>query len=254
MDRANPQSSDAAARSAPSVEGVAEQVELAVSVQSGTARAAVLGINDGLVTNIALILGVVGASADPSVVRLAGLASLVAGACSMAVGEYISMRAQVELLERLLTEEREAIARNPAREAAILREVLLRDGIDPKAAEAICRQASRDPERALGIYSRAVLGVNPVELGSPWASALSSLVTFAAGAFVPLAPWLIATGPRVAPMSFVLGLVAAATIGGVLGWQTRRHVLWSAMRQVFVVSLAAGLTFLVGWLLGAAAS
>jgi len=147
---------------------------------------------------------VVGASADPSVVRLAGLASLVAGACSMAVGEYISMRAQVELLERLLTEEREAIARNPAREAAILREVLLRDGIDPKAAEAICRQASRDPERALGIYSRAVLGVNPAELGSPWASALSSLVTFAAGAFVPLAPWLIATGPRVAPVSFVL--------------------------------------------------
>jgi vacuolar iron transporter family protein len=101
-----------------SVDPVAEQVELAVSVQSGTARAAVLGINDGLVTNIALILGVVGASADLSVVRLAGLASLVAGACSMAAGEYISMRAQVELLERLLTEEREALARNPDRQAA----------------------------------------------------------------------------------------------------------------------------------------
>jgi hypothetical protein len=85
-----------------SVDTVAEQVELAVSVQSGTARAAVLGINDGLVTSIALILGVVGASADPSVVRLAGLASLVAGAGSMAVGEYISMCAQVELLARLL--------------------------------------------------------------------------------------------------------------------------------------------------------
>jgi vacuolar iron transporter family protein len=99
-----------------SVDPVTEQIELAVSVQSGTARAAVLGINDGLVTNIALILGVVGASADPSVVRLAGLASLVAGACSMAVGESISMRAQVELLERLLTDEREAIARNPDRE------------------------------------------------------------------------------------------------------------------------------------------
>jgi len=187
-------------------------------------------------------------------VRLAGLASLVAGACSMAVGEYISMRAQVELLERLLTEEREAIARNPDRQAAILRGVLLRDGLDPTAAEAICRQAARDPERALGIYSRAVLGVNPAELGSPWASAVSSLVTFALGAFVPLAPWLVATGPKVALISFVLGLGAAAVIGGVLGWQTRRHVLWSAMRQVFVVSLASGLTFLVGWLLGAAAS
>ena len=106
----------------------------------------------------------------------------------MAVGEYISMRVQVELLERLLTAEREAIARNPDGQAAILRGVLLRDGLDPTAAEAICRQAARDPERALGIYSRAVLGVNPAELGSPWASALSSLVTFAVGAFVPLAP------------------------------------------------------------------
>jgi hypothetical protein len=143
MDHANPESGEAdaaGARGAPSGDPVAEQVELAVSVQSGTARAAVLGINDGLVTNIALILGVVGASADPSVVRLAGLASLVAGACSMAVGEYISMRAQVELLERLLTEEREAIARNPDRQAAILRDVLLRNGLDPKAAEAICRR------------------------------------------------------------------------------------------------------------------
>src|SRR5215475_11317347 len=97
----------------PPLDGeVAERHQWASSVQSGAARAAVLGINDGLVTNISLILGVVGASADPSVVRLAGLASLVAGACSMAVGEYISMRAQVELLERLLTDERKAIARN----------------------------------------------------------------------------------------------------------------------------------------------
>src|SRR4029453_5126871 len=212
MDSANPQSS---------VEGVVEQVELAVSVQSGTARAAVLGINDGLVTNIALILGVVGASADPSVVRLPGVASLVAGACSMAVGEYISMRAQVELLERLLTEEREALARNPDRQAAILREVLLRNGLDPKAAEAICSQASRDPQQALSIYSRAVLGVNPAELGSPWASALSSLVTFAAGAFVPLAPWLVATGPKVALISFALGLGRGGRHRGGAGRATR---------------------------------
>src|SRR5262249_48947727 len=125
----------------------------------------------------------------------------------------------------LLNEERKAIARNPDRQAVILREVLRRAGIDPTAAEAICRQASRDPERALGIYSRAVLGVNPSELGSPWASALSSLVTFATGAFVPLAPWLVATGPKVAPISFVLGLGAAAAIGGALGWQKRPHVL-----------------------------
>jgi hypothetical protein len=94
----------------------------------------------------------------------------------------------------------------PGSAGGILREVLLRNGLDPTAAEAICRQASRDPEQALGVYSRAVLGVNPAELGSPWASAFSSLVTFAAGAFVPLAPWLVATGPKVALISFALGL------------------------------------------------
>ena len=141
-------------------------------------------------------------------------------------------------------------------------EVLARHGVGVEVAVGarrvgveLCPQPlPLDPERALGIYSRAVLGVNPAELGSPWASAFSSLATFAVGAFVPLAPWLVATGPKVAPISFVLGLGAAAVIGGVLGWQTRRHVLWSAMRQVLVVSLASGLTFLVGWLLGTAAS
>ena len=216
---------------------VAEQIELAVSVQSGTARAAVLGINDGLVTNIALILGVVGVGRPlGGAARRSGQPG---GRRVLDGGRGIHlMRAQVELLERLLTEEREAIARNPDRQAAIVREVLVRDGLDPNAADAICRQASRDPERALGIYSRAALGVNPAELGSPWASAFSSLITFAAGAFVPLAPWLVATGPKVALISFVLGLGAAAAIGGVLGWQTRRHVLWAAIRQVFVVSLA----------------
>lgn len=234
-------------------EGVAQQ-EWAASVQSGTARAAVLGINDGLVTNISLILGVVGAAASPEVVRLAGMASLVAGACSMAVGEYISMRAQVELLGRLLAEQREAISRNPERERAILKAMLRRQGLDEQQAQAVGTLFAADPERALRVYAREVLGVNPDELGSPWAAALSSFVTFALGALVPLLPWFVARGPQVWLASLVLGVVAAGAIGGVLGWLTRGRVTWSAARQVLVVALASAVTFLIGRLFGTVVS
>src|SRR5262245_6354237 len=113
----------------PASDAVAQQMEWAASVQSGAARAAVLGINDGLVTNISLIVGMLGAAAGPEVVRLAGLASLVAGAGSMAAGEYISMRAQVELLERILAEQRAAMSQEPARERAVLCGVLRRQGL-----------------------------------------------------------------------------------------------------------------------------
>src|SRR5215813_8952734 len=112
----------------------AERRQRATSLQSGAARAAVLGINDGLVTNVSLILGVVGADATGDVVRIAGLASLVAGACSMAVGEYVSMRAQVELLERLVGDEREAMRTAPERMRRILRDALERHGFERRTA------------------------------------------------------------------------------------------------------------------------
>lgn len=128
----------------PPLDGeVAERRQWATSVQSGATRAAVLGINDSLVTNISLILGIVGATDTPSVVQLAGLASLVAGACSMAVGEYVSMRAQVELLERLLVEEREAIRTNPEREQALLQDTLQRHGFNEATARGNQRALSR---------------------------------------------------------------------------------------------------------------
>ena len=130
-----------------------------------------LRVNDGLATNIALILGMVGAASMPEVVRLAGLASLMAGAASMAVGEYISMRAQVELLDRLLVDAREAIRADPEREHAILQDTMQRHGFDEATARAATRDLARDPERAPLVYARAVLGVNPEELGSPWTSA-----------------------------------------------------------------------------------
>jgi vacuolar iron transporter family protein len=229
-----------------------ERRQRAIRVQSGAVRAAMLGINDGLVTNTSLILGMVGAATTPEVVRLAGLASLVAGAGAMAVGEYISMRAQVELLEWLLVEAREAIRTNPAREQAVLQDTMQRHGFAEATARAATRDLSRDPERALTVYSRAVLGVNPEGFGSPWASALSSLVTFAVGALVPLVPWFIATGVSAVVSSLVLAGAATVAIGGLLGQLTGGRWRRSALRQLLVVALASGITFLVGSLFGAA--
>jgi VIT1/CCC1 family predicted Fe2+/Mn2+ transporter len=228
----------------------ADRRQSALGVESGAARAAVLGINDGLVTNISLILGVVGAASAESVVQLAGFASLVAGACSMAVGEYVSMRAQEELLTRLLDDERKAMREDPQREREVIRVTLEQHGFDPATAEAGTKELAQNPEKALGVYARAVLGVNPDELGSPWTAAFSSFVAFAAGALVPLLPWLFAGRSAALAASLVLSGVAALAIGGTLGYLSNRHVAWSALRQLFVVALASAVTYGVGRLFG----
>lgn len=231
-----------------------ERRQRAIQVQSGAARAAVLGINDGLVTNTALILGVVGATDAAGLVRLAGLASLVAGACSMAAGEYVSMRAQVELLERLLEEERQAMAQDPARERAVIRGTLERSGFTPAIAERVSQDLAKDPARALGVYSRAVLGVNPDELGSPTTSALSSMVAFATGAAIPLLPWHVAPRPTAIAASLALSGLAAIGVGGTLGYLSNGRVVVSALRQLLIVALASAVTFFIGELLGVAVS
>ena len=214
--------------------------------QSGTARAAVLGISDGLVTNVSLILGVAGANAEAHIVRLAGFASLVAGACSMAVGEYISMQAQRELLERVLTDQREELQRDPRGKIAKLADVIERTGTTQEYAIAAAQRILSDRVGGLEIYVRLVLGMNPHELGSPIAAAFSSLVTFALGAFVPLVPWLFTSGNPAALISIALAAVGSAAIGGYLGWQTGRGIVMSALRQLFVIAVAAGITYLVG--------
>lgn len=196
----------------------------------------------------------VGAAATAREVQLASLASLVAGACYMAIGEYISMRAQVELLERLLAEEQEAMQIRPEREREILRATLQGHGFDAETAQAVSLQLSRDPDRALHVYARAVFGVNPNELGSPWAASFSSLAPFALGALVPLLLWFLTTGGTALVLSLVLAGGAAVTIGGVLGHFADRRVLRAAMWQLCVIALASALTFLVGCLFGTAVS
>jgi vacuolar iron transporter family protein len=214
-------------------------------VQSGATRAAVLGVSDGLVTNVSLILGVAGADANPKVVLLAGLASLVAGAASMAVGEYVSIAAQVELLQRLLADYREHLRRQPEQAREELEDFIQRGGVRQATAHSASQQIAMVPDRALAVYARS-LGLNPEELGSPWTAAITSLLTFAAGAIVPLVPWFFRGGIHAAALSMALGGAAALAVGGALGYLGGRNVLWSAARQLLVLAIAAGATYGAG--------
>ena len=165
--------------------------------RGGGARAAVFGVSDGLVTNVSLVLGMAGANPGGSIVRLAGVAGLVAGSFSMAAGEYLSMTAQRELMERELEVERRALERHPKGETAELRGMYVRRGIDPAVAEDMANQVMRDPELALETHAREEMGISIGRLGSPWQAAAASFVTFALGAFVPLAAVADrARGPR----------------------------------------------------------
>ena len=217
--------------------------------QSGTARAALLGISDGLVTNVSLILGVSAAGASPGIVRVAGFASLIAGAFSMAVGEYISMRGQIELLSSVLEHERNELRGNPEAAHHALEKVLLEDGVGKTTAHTAATEIGQDPEKAMAVYARGNLGVNPSELGSAWGAAYSSLLTFAIGALVPLVPWFISSGTLAVIESLFLALIAAFSIGAVLGRTTNGRWLRAGLRQILVLILAASATYLIGRLL-----
>src|ERR1019366_3639360 len=158
-------------------------------IRGGGARAAMFGLSDGLVTNISLVLGIAGASPGGQVVRLVGVAGLVAGAFSIAAGEYLSMTGHRELMERELRVERRSLSQSPEGEANELRVIYERRGIDPSVARDMVHEVMQDPELALETHAREELGINPQHLGSPVQAALSSFVTFAIGAFIPLVPW-----------------------------------------------------------------
>ena len=219
-------------------------------VQGGAARAAVFGISDGLVSNVALILGIAGASTDPTFVRVAGVSGLLAGAISMAAGEYVSLRAQAELVERELEIERRSIAENPEAETAELAAIYRERGLDPDHADQVAEGLMADPEVALDVHAREELGVNPAQLGNPMVASASSFGSFALGAFVPLVPWLGGGGNNAVWASVILGLSVAALVGAVLARLTERSVVRTVARQLLVVGGACGATYLIGTALG----
>jgi len=220
-------------------------------VQGGAARAAVFGVSDGIVSNVALILGIAGASTDPAFVRVAGVSGLLAGAVSMAAGEYISLKAQAELVERELEIERTSIAEDLEGETAELAALFVHRGLTAEHAERVAAELMSDPEVALEIHAREELGVDPNQLGSPVSAALSSFSAFALGAFVPLIPWLLGGGDGAVWASAVLGVTAAAVVGAVLARLTERSVLRTVARQVLVAAGACTATYLIGGMLGA---
>ncbi len=219
-------------------------------VQGGAARAAVFGVSDGLVSNVGLILGVAGADPMPSVVRLAGLAGLIAGAISMAAGEYNSMKVQSELLERELELERLEIRRHPELETAELAGVYESRGMDPTQARELAETVMGDPEVALETHAREELGVDPGQLGSPLGAASSSFAAFSAGALVPLVPWFVASGPAAAVASLLAAVVAAVAVGSAIGRFTGRPLPRTVARQIAFTLVPAVLTYAVGSAVG----
>lgn len=219
-------------------------------VQGGVARASIFGISDGLVSNVSLILGFAGADTSSSVVRLAGIAGLLAGAFSMAAGEYVSMQAQRELLERELDRERRELERNPEVELAELAQLYESRGMDPELARTVAETMMATPEQALEVHAREELGVAPDSLGSPVGAAVGSFLSFCVGALVPLIPWFVGSGIAAVWWSLALAVLAAAVVGVALASFTGRSAWYSAVRQALIAAVAAGVTFAVGRLLG----
>ena len=219
-------------------------------VKGGAARAAVFGVSDGLVSNVGLILGVAGADPGPGVVRVAGLAGLIAGAISMAAGEYNSMRVQAELLERELELERVQLERHPHVETVELAQIYQSRGMDADAARSLASAMMADPELALEAHAREELGIDPGDLGSPVGAAVSSFLAFAVGAVVPLFPWFVAEGTAATVASLLAAVVAALVVGFVTARLVERPVVRVAGRQLAFTVVPAAITYAIGSAVG----
>jgi len=223
--------------------------------RSGTLRAVIFGVSDGLVSNTSLVMGVAGAaSGEPRFILLAGIAGLLAGAFSMAAGEYVSMQSQRELYERQIALERAELEAMPDEEEAELAAVYRSKGFTAEEAATIAHRLFADPDHALDTLIREELGLDPEELGSPWGAATGSFVAFAIGAVIPVIPFLFGGGPTAVIVSIVLSLSAMFAVGVGVSLMTGRGAIFSGLRQVVIGAAAAGVTFLVGRLIGVSVS
>jgi VIT1/CCC1 family predicted Fe2+/Mn2+ transporter len=228
-----------------------------LGASAGNLRAAVFGANDGLVSNASLILGVAGATgaaaaAPANAVLISGVAGLLAGAFSMAAGEYVSVRSQRELLERQIATERDELEKYPAEEAAELSLIYQARGMPREDADRIAERIVANPRYALDTLAREELGLDPASLGSPVGAAVSSFVSFAIGAVVPLVPFLATRGPRALPASIGLTALALFGVGAAMSLFSGRGALRGGARMLLIGAAAAGATFVIGRLLGVA--
>lgn len=216
----------------------------------GNLRAAVFGINDGLVSNLSLILGVAGASSNSSFILLSGVAGLLAGAFSMAAGEFVSVRSQREMYEYQIGLERKELEQYPEEEAEELALIYAAKGMPKEQALELARKIIADPEKALDTLAREELGLNPEDLGSPWGAAASSFAFFAFGALIPLAPFLLSSGSTALLGSITLTAVSLFAVGAVISLFTGRNAVQDGLRMLCIGAAAGGVTFAVGRLLG----
>jgi VIT1/CCC1 family predicted Fe2+/Mn2+ transporter len=221
-----------------------------VMSRGGSLRAAVFGVNDGLVSNFSLVMGFAGAEAKPEYVLLAGVAGLLAGSFSMAAGEYVSMSAQRELFEQQIAMEKQELEMSPKEEEEELSLIYQAKGVPEKEAATLARRIIENPRTAIDTLAREELGLDPAELGSPWSAAASSFVAFVMGAFVPVLPYIFAAGAVAWIASALLSCCALFGIGALLSIFTARGPLFSGMRMLGIGLLASGITYTVGWLLG----
>lgn len=216
----------------------------------GSLRAAVLGVNDGLVSNFSLVMGVAGGTGRDDFILLAGTAGLLAGAFSMAAGEYVSMRSQRDVYEYQIQIERAELEESPEEEQEELVLIYQAKGLEREDAERIAEHIMQRPDVALDTMVREELGLDPDELGSPWGAAASSFFAFIAGAIVPIISYIVFSDMLAFVLSGVLSALALIVVGGALGAISGRSVMWAAMRMLLVGGAAAAVTYGIGKMIG----
>ena len=221
------------------------------SYGGGTLRAGVFGVNDGLVSNTCLVMGVAGAAAEPSVLILTGVAGLLAGAFSMAAGEFISMLSQKEMFEHQIAQERDELERYPKEEAEELALIYAARGLPLAEARDVATKLIVNPEQALDTLAREELGLNPDDLGSPIGAALSSFIAFAVGASLPLIPFLLGLRSAIAIAAAISG-AALFVVGAALSLFSGKGALLGGLRMLLIGTAAAGATYGIGSLFNVA--
>jgi VIT1/CCC1 family predicted Fe2+/Mn2+ transporter len=215
-------------------------------------RAAVLGVNDGLVSNLSLVMGVAGAALESRAILITGLAGLLAGACAMAMGEWLSVQSARELHARQLKIEQQHLRLIPEAEYAEFVVMFQAKGLSERLAQQVAAQLMKNPAYALDTMAREELGINPDDLGgSAWQAAGASFVLFTLGALVPVAPFIFLVGLPAVISSLGASAGALVLVGASISRMTGRGALFSAVRQVLFGMAAAGLTFGIGQLIGA---
>jgi VIT1/CCC1 family predicted Fe2+/Mn2+ transporter len=234
----------------PGSQGIIGRERWHLMARGGSLRAAVFGVNDGLVSNFSLVMGFAGAEARPEYILLAGIAGLLAGSFSMAAGEYVSMRAQRELYEQQIAMEQQELEMSPAEEEEELALIYQAKGIPEAEAYNLAQRIISNPKIAIDTLAREELGLDPSELGSPWFAAVSSFLAFIIGAVVPVIPYLFASGSWALAVSASVSCLALFSVGAVLSIFTARGALISGARMLVIGLIASGITYATGRLLG----